>query len=194
MTLGQKIRKARIRNGMTVQDLAEATGLTVRTINNVESGTTAHESTLIRICEAVGANYGRLMEGEKVVNASINLWREDLSYPPVHTDDSGWLIRAASPAYIPRYGFCEVQTGLDIQLPDGFIGYLVDDGSLGLPDGVLCEGVIKSVERSTVTVKLFNLSGTAYMLEAGDRIAKLFIVPEYVVGMKINRKEIEGDA
>ena len=63
--LGQKIQELRKEKGMTQEDLAEKTGLSVRTIQRIESGDVDPRSyTLNQIAEALGVEIGDLTKEE----------------------------------------------------------------------------------------------------------------------------------
>jgi uncharacterized Tic20 family protein len=78
--LGFKIQELRKQKGMTQEDLAEKTGLSVRTIQRIESGEVDPRSyTLSQIAEALGVNITELTresesELEKPNKSSTRIW------------------------------------------------------------------------------------------------------------------------
>lgn len=61
-TIGNKIRESRKLKGMTIQDLAEKSKLTITTISNIElSVTTPTLQNLDRICKALNVNIENIL-------------------------------------------------------------------------------------------------------------------------------------
>lgn len=73
-----------------------------------------------------------------------------------------------------------VPTGLAVQLPENYVGYIYARSSLGtkhgitLPNGV---GVVDSDYRGEIKVALINLKDENYIIESGDRIAQFVVSP-----------------
>lgn len=73
-----------------------------------------------------------------------------------------------------------VPTGLAIALPPGFEAQVRPRSGLALRHGVTClnsPGTIDADYRGEVQVILANLSGTAFSLKRGERIAQLVVAP-----------------
>jgi dUTP pyrophosphatase len=86
---------------------------------------------------------------------------------------------AAEQAFIPPRGTKVVSTGLKVQLPSGYVGLVCSRSGLAAKHRVFvlnAPGVIDSDYRGELKVILASLDG-AYMVEAGDRIAQLMVIP-----------------
>ncbi len=73
-----------------------------------------------------------------------------------------------------------VPTGLAVAIPAGHVGLLAVRSSMGVKRGVTLAngvGVIDSDYRGEVGVGLMNVSGDAYTVLPGDRIAQLIVLP-----------------
>ena len=74
-----------------------------------------------------------------------------------------------------------VPTGIAIQLPGSeYVALVYARSGLAVKHGVAlsnCVGVIDSDYRGEIKVGLVNLSGKAYTIEPGERIAQLVITP-----------------
>ena len=74
-----------------------------------------------------------------------------------------------------------VPTGIAIQLPGSeYVALVYARSGLAVKHGVTlsnCVGVIDSDYRGEIKVGLVNLSGKAYTIEPGERIAQLVITP-----------------
>lgn len=70
-----------------------------------------------------------------------------------------------------------IDTGVSIQIPPGYAGFLKSKSGLNVRHGIQSEGVIDSGYTGTIVVKLYNHSGREYEIKAGDKISQLVIVP-----------------
>ena len=83
-------------------------------------------------------------------------------------------------AVVPSGGQALIPTGLAVAIPDGYAGILAVRSSMGVKNGVSLSngiGVIDSDYRGPLGVSLHNLRDTDYVVQPGDRIAQLLIVP-----------------
>lgn len=73
-----------------------------------------------------------------------------------------------------------VKTGISVEIPDGYAGFVYARSSLGSKRGLAPAnkvGVIDSDYRGEIMVALFNHSGTSQTVSGGERIAQLVIAP-----------------
>lgn len=71
----------------------------------------------------------------------------------------------------------KVKTGIALEIPDGYVGFIKERSSVGLKLIKVCGGVIDASYRYDVTVCLVNLSFYDYTVKAGDKIAQIVILP-----------------
>lgn len=74
----------------------------------------------------------------------------------------------------------KVPTGIAVEIPDGYFGAIFARSGLATKEGLRpanCVGVIDSDYRGEVIVALHNDLDTNRMIENGDRIAQLVILP-----------------
>ena len=74
----------------------------------------------------------------------------------------------------------KLQTGIAVEIPQGYGGFLFPRSSLAANHGVSlanCVGVIDSDYRGEIIVPLINHSDSAVKITNGDRIAQLVIMP-----------------
>lgn len=63
MALGNKIRKTRENQGLSIRDLADMADINKSQVVRIESGESdPHYTTLLKLARALGANIGELME------------------------------------------------------------------------------------------------------------------------------------
>ena len=84
------------------------------------------------------------------------------------------------PAVLPAGGEALIPTGIAAAMPEGCVGVLAVRSSMGIRHGVAMSngiGVIDSDYRGPLRVGLHNFRDTEYVVEPGDRIAQLLILP-----------------
>ena len=84
------------------------------------------------------------------------------------------------PAVLPAGGEALIPTGIAAAIPEGCVGVLAVRSSMGVRHGVAMSngiGVIDSDYRGPLRVALHNFRDTEYVVEPGDRIAQLLILP-----------------
>ena len=85
-----------------------------------------------------------------------------------------------APLTIPVGGQVVVPTGLAVAIPEGYVGIVAVRSSMGVRHGITLSnaiGVIDSDYRGPLGVGLTNMSREDYVLQPGDRMAQLMVVP-----------------
>ena len=101
------------------------------------------------------------------------------AFPPVraHSTDAGLDLRARTGTMIQAGGSAIIGTGTHIQLPKGCCGLLVSKSGLNTVNGITSTGLIDEGYTGEIMVKLYNHSDKKYMVEAGDKISQLVVIP-----------------
>ena len=84
------------------------------------------------------------------------------------------------PVIVPAGGEAFIPTGIAAAIPEGYAGILAVRSSMGIRHGITMTngiGVIDSDYRGPMSVGLHNYRNEDYVVEPGDRIAQLVIVP-----------------
>ena len=84
------------------------------------------------------------------------------------------------PVIVPAGGEAFVPTGIAAAIPEGYAGIMAVRSSMGIRHGITMTngiGVIDSDYRGPMSVGLYNYRNEDYVVEPGDRIAQLVIVP-----------------
>lgn len=98
-----------------------------------------------------------------------------------HVTDAGADIRSPIDTVVPARGSRVIDTGVHIQLPHGYVGMLKSKSGLNVKHSITSEGVIDEGYTGPIKVKLYNHGDEYYVIERGDKITQLVIVPcEYV--------------
>lgn len=90
------------------------------------------------------------------------------------------LERHAAGADRGRWNCAKVPTGLAMAIPEGYVGLIFARSGLATKHGLTpanCVGVIDSDYRGEIVVALVNLGAEDYVIQPGERIAQLVIVP-----------------
>ena len=100
-----------------------------------------------------------------------------------HESDAAADLYAREDQVIPAHSYSNmINTGVHIQLPEGWVGYILPRSSIGAKTPLRLSnsiGVIDSDYRGFLGVIYDNTSDSDYTVHAGDRIAQLLIMPSY---------------
>ena len=94
-----------------------------------------------------------------------------------HDTDAGLDIYATAAQIVPAKESAVFDTGVHIEIPKGFAGFLKSKSGLNVKHGITSEGVIDTGYTGSIRVKLYNNSGYDYKVEKGDKISQLVILP-----------------
>lgn len=87
-------------------------------------------------------------------------------------------------AIIPPGGSAVVNCGISMAIPRGYIGDIRLRSGLFFNHGIFCAGTIDSDYRGEIKVCLRNLSEKPFILNVGERIAQICIVPVELCGFE----------
>jgi transcriptional regulator with XRE-family HTH domain len=73
--LGDRLRRARTRQGRSIRDLAEAAGLSKSSIVRLEQGGGTYPMTVVKVCAALGLHVARLRDPESAGNDRLAVHR-----------------------------------------------------------------------------------------------------------------------
>lgn len=99
-----------------------------------------------------------------------------------HDLDGGFDLYAPQGAYIECNGSVVIDTGVHIQLPPNTVGLLVSKSGLYTKRDLTSTGLIDSGYTGSIRVKLQNHKSSAYMINKGDKISQLVILPIVPIG------------
>ena len=98
-----------------------------------------------------------------------------------HTYDAGLDLYAPEGAGLytiaPFGGSVTIDTGVHIEIPEGYVGFIKSKSGLMVNHHIVTDGTIDAHYTGSIRVKLFNLNRKEYRVQAGDKIAQLVIVP-----------------
>ena len=94
-----------------------------------------------------------------------------------HGTDAGADLRSPIDTEVPARGSRVIDTGVHIQLPRDCVGMLKSKSGLNIKHGITSEGVIDEGYTGSIKVKLYNHGDEPYIVERGDKITQLVVVP-----------------
>ena len=71
----------------------------------------------------------------------------------------------------------QVHTGVSMAIPDGYFGMICERSSMGAKGLAVRGGIIDSTYRGEIRVLIHNLSQNDYLINNGDKIAQIIILP-----------------
>lgn len=77
----------------------------------------------------------------------------------------------------PCGGNTVIDTGVHVQIPEGYVGFIKAKSGLNVKHGLTCTGVIDSHYTGSICVKIYNHTDKEYRFQAGDKIAQIVILP-----------------
>ena len=94
-----------------------------------------------------------------------------------HSTDAGMDLYAKNDFIVSGKGSATIDTGVHVEIPSGFVGFLKSKSGLNVNHGLLSEGVIDAGYTGSIVVKIYNQSHKDYKINAGDKISQLVILP-----------------
>lgn len=109
----------------------------------------------------------------------MNIYVEKGAHVPerAHKTDAGLDVRSCENRLIKAHRGALLHTGLHVQLPHGTAGLLVSKSGLNVKHGITSTGLIDEGYTGEIMVKLYNHSDADYLVNAGDKISQLVIIP-----------------
>jgi dUTP pyrophosphatase len=74
-------------------------------------------------------------------------------------------------------GSATIDTGVHIEIPRGYTGFMKSKSGLNVKHGLTAEGVIDAGYTGSIVVKLYNHTSISYEFKAGEKIAQLVLLP-----------------
>jgi dUTP pyrophosphatase len=94
-----------------------------------------------------------------------------------HTWDGGLDLYAMEDGYIRANQSRTFDTGVHLEIPECYVGYIKSRSGLMVNHGITTDGTIDAHYTGPIKVCLFNHGGSKYEVKAGDKIAQLVIQP-----------------
>ena len=109
----------------------------------------------------------------------MNVIIDDGAFTPAfaHKTDAGADLRSPVEAVVPAHGSVVIDTGVHVEIPEGYVGMLKSKSGLNVKHNLIGDGVIDCGFMGSIRVKLYNLGDTDYQIHRGDKIIQMVILP-----------------
>lgn len=94
-----------------------------------------------------------------------------------HETDAGLDLCSPKCVLIEPRGSVVIDTGVHVELPKGTAGLLVAKSGLNVKHSVTSTGLIDEGYRGSIRVKLYNDSDEPYLVQEGNKISQLVVIP-----------------
>lgn len=94
-----------------------------------------------------------------------------------HKEDAGLDLYATKDAVIFRDDSCIFDTGVHVQIPEGYVGFLKSKSGLNVHQGIQSAGVIDCGYTGSICVKLYNHGNSMVHIKKGQKISQLVLLP-----------------
>lgn len=122
----------------------------------------------------------------------IKVVLDDGAYMPqkAHREDAGFDLRTPKDVIVFPESSVTIDTGVHVEIPFGYVGFLKSKSGLNVKNGIVSEGVIDCGYTGSIVAKLYNNSDNAKTFKDGDKITQLVILPAPDVEMvQVDRLE-----
>lgn len=109
----------------------------------------------------------------------MNIILDNGAFKPefAHKTDAGADLRNPVYAVVPARGNTVIDTGVHVEIPEGYVGILKSKSGLNVKHDLIGTGTIDSGYSGSIRVKLYNLGDTDYQILRGDKIIQMVILP-----------------
>lgn len=97
-----------------------------------------------------------------------------------HEADAGMDLYTRYDEIVPARGYAIFDTGVHVDIPKGYVGFLKSKSGLNVKHHLTSDGVIDAGYTGSIVVKLYNHSDMSYHFKAGEKITQLVILPCYL--------------
>lgn len=94
-----------------------------------------------------------------------------------HSTDAGLDLYSPVRDVVECDGSLCIDTGVHIEIPEGYVGMIKSKSGLNTKHGITSEGVIDSGYVGSIKVKLYNHGLFDYTVEKGEKISQLVLIP-----------------
>ena len=109
-----------------------------------------------------------------------------------HDTDAGADLYARERQVIRARDSAVFDTGVHVEIPHGYCGVLISKSGLNVKHGLVSTGLIDEGYTGSICVKLYNQTDANYIVEKGDKISQLVLIP-YIAPCMVQVKSLSND-
>ena len=104
---------------------------------------------------------------------------DDEAFMPIRAHDTDAGLDLCSPIrkVISKRWAETIDTGVHLEIPKGYCGVLISKSGLNVKSGLTSTGLIDEGYTGSISVKLYNNTDKDYIVERGDKISQLVLMP-----------------
>lgn len=120
----------------------------------------------------------KLAQYEDLEEARLKIKLDPGSVMPsrAHETDAGLDLKARDPIWIHPGEHVILDTGVHVAVPTGYVGLITSKSGL-MAKGITCRGTIDSGYTGSIRAVLYNHGPGGYLVNAGDKVCQLVLVP-----------------
>ena len=131
---------------------------------------------------------------------TIKIMLDEGAYVPerAHELDAGYDLRTPRPVLVRAHDSASVDTGVHVEIPPGYVGFLMSKSGLNMKHGLTGTGTIDAGYTGSICATIHNHSDTPYLFAGGDKIIQLVLLPiitpdlEFVDGLEETERGSKG--
>ena len=113
----------------------------------------------------------------------IRVMLDEGAYAPesAHDADAGYDLRTPRECIVTPGGYAIIDTGVHMEIPKGYVGFLKSKSGLNVKYNLTGEGVIDSGYTGSIVVKLYHNdpNGEPKHFMKGDKVIQIVLLPIY---------------
>lgn len=94
-----------------------------------------------------------------------------------HPFDAGMDLFTREELCVPARGGAVADTGVHVEIPEGYVGFIKSKSGLNVKKNLLAEGVIDAGYTGPIIVKIYNHGDEDVLISAGEKLTQLVILP-----------------
>lgn len=110
-----------------------------------------------------------------------------------HPYDAGMDLFSRTDSLIAARGSAIFDTGVHVEIPDGYVGFIKSKSGLNMKKNLLAEGVIDAGYTGPIVVKVYNHGDEEVLIRAGDKLTQLVILPVLLPELELSDSLTETD-
>lgn len=117
---------------------------------------------------------------------------DDGAYMPkrAHELDAGYDLFTPVDIVVPgcdsgSQGCAVVDTGVHVEIPAGYVGFLKSKSGLNVKLGLYGEGVIDAGYTGSIKVKLYNSRSESHEFKRGDKVIQMVVLPIFTPDLEL---------
>ncbi len=94
-----------------------------------------------------------------------------------HPYDAGMDLFSRTDICVPARGSAVFDTGVHVEIPAGYVGFIKSKSGLNVKKNIQAEGVIDAGYTGPIIVKVYNHGDADVTIRAGEKLTQLVILP-----------------